>query len=40
MQKQGGFIGINLLTLGFFPQTNSTEDFSATQRALDLWIGW
>ncbi|KAF7819201.1 hydroxyisourate hydrolase-like isoform X6 [Senna tora] len=25
---------------GMLPQTNATEDLSATQRAHDLWMGW
>ncbi|KAE9611072.1 putative beta-glucosidase [Lupinus albus] len=38
--KQHGFIGINLLTFGFFPLTNTSEDISATKRAQDFYLGW
>jgi len=37
---QHGLIGFNLLLLGFLPQTNSTEDIMAVQRAQDFSIGW
>ncbi|XP_027186221.1 beta-glucosidase 11-like isoform X2 [Cicer arietinum] len=37
---QHGFIGFNLLTLGFVPMTNNSEDIIATQRAKDFTIGW
>ncbi|KAK8466452.1 hypothetical protein PHAVU_008G097000 [Phaseolus vulgaris] len=36
---QHGLIGFNLLLLGFLPQTNSTEDIMAVQRAQDFSIG-
>ncbi|KAE9611058.1 putative beta-glucosidase [Lupinus albus] len=38
--KQHGFIGFNLLTYGFFPLTNTTEDISAAKRAQDFYVGW
>ncbi|CAK8574740.1 unnamed protein product [Lathyrus sativus] len=38
--KQMGFIGFNLIVIGFIPLTNTTEDIIATQRARDFYIGW
>ncbi|XLR11558.1 hypothetical protein S83_039496 [Arachis hypogaea] len=38
--KQHGFIGFNLLTYGFIPLTNTTEDIIAAQRAQDFFLGW
>ncbi|KEH23192.1 putative beta-glucosidase [Medicago truncatula] len=37
---QHGFIGFNLLTFGFVPLTNTSEDIVATQRAQDFMMGW
>ncbi|XP_047181503.1 beta-glucosidase 11-like [Vigna umbellata] len=37
---QHGLIGFNLLPFGLLPQTNSTEDITATQRLQDFLIGW
>ncbi|CAJ1806768.1 unnamed protein product [Sphenostylis stenocarpa] len=37
---QHGLIGFSLLTLGFLPLTNSTEDIMATQRVQDFFNGW
>ncbi|CAL0324705.1 unnamed protein product [Lupinus luteus] len=38
--RQHGFIGFNLLTFGYFPLTNTSEDISAAKRAQDFYIGW
>ncbi|XLT47640.1 hypothetical protein HN873_040244, partial [Arachis hypogaea] len=38
--KQHGFIGFNLLTFGFVPLTNTSEDIIAAQRAQDFFLGW
>ncbi|CAL5210694.1 unnamed protein product [Lathyrus oleraceus] len=38
--KQRGFIGFNLIVIGFVPLTNTSEDIIATQRARDFYIGW
>ncbi|XP_057458048.1 beta-glucosidase 11-like [Lotus japonicus] len=38
--KQHGFIGFNLLTFGFIPLTNTSEDINAAQRAQDFYVGW
>ncbi|KAI9093605.1 hypothetical protein K1719_027054 [Acacia pycnantha] len=38
--KQHGVIGINILTFGLLPLTNTTEDLDATERAKDLLMGW
>ncbi|KAL1368657.1 hypothetical protein AAHE18_02G137900 [Arachis hypogaea] len=38
--KQHGFIGFNLITYGFVPLTNSSEDITAVQRAQDFYHGW
>ncbi|XP_058761949.1 beta-glucosidase 11-like [Vicia villosa] len=37
---QHGFIGLNILTIGFVPLTNTSGDIIATQRARDFWNGW
>ncbi|CAJ1806589.1 unnamed protein product [Sphenostylis stenocarpa] len=37
---QHGLIGFSLLSLGFLPLTNSTEDIMATQRVQDFFDGW
>ncbi|TKY65810.1 Hydroxyisourate hydrolase [Spatholobus suberectus] len=37
---QHGFIGFNLLTFGLIPQSNTSEDISATKRAQDFFVGW
>ncbi|XP_022854687.1 beta-glucosidase 11-like [Olea europaea var. sylvestris] len=37
---QNGFLGLNVYTLWFIPDTNSTEDVIATQRAKDFYVGW
>ncbi|XP_045795327.1 beta-glucosidase 11-like [Trifolium pratense] len=37
---QHGFIGFNLLTIGFVPLTNTTDDIIATRRAQDFIMGW
>ncbi|KAK7294714.1 hypothetical protein RJT34_17607 [Clitoria ternatea] len=37
---QHGFIGFNLLPLGFLPKTNTSEDVTATMRSYDFFIGW
>ncbi|KAF1897858.1 hypothetical protein Lal_00032620 [Lupinus albus] len=37
---QHGFIGLNLLTFGLAPQTNTSEDIRATRRVQDFLIGW
>ncbi|XP_024625896.2 beta-glucosidase 11 [Medicago truncatula] len=37
---QHGFIGFNLLTFGFVPLTNTSEDIIATQRVQDFMMGW
>ncbi|KAJ4969499.1 hypothetical protein NE237_016200 [Protea cynaroides] len=38
--KQHGVIGIDILTYGMVPSTNSTEDVIATQRVHDFFHGW
>ncbi|KAK9938652.1 hypothetical protein M0R45_015376 [Rubus argutus] len=38
--KQRGFIGINLFSYWFIPQTQTHQDQVASQRALDFYIGW
>ncbi|XP_023882297.2 beta-glucosidase 11 isoform X1 [Quercus suber] len=38
--KQHGVIGLNVFSYWFVPQTNSTEDKIATQRAHDFYLGW
>ncbi|KAI3962635.1 hypothetical protein MKW92_041815 [Papaver armeniacum] len=38
--KQHGVTGINLMTYGFNPLTNSTEDIAATRRANEFYVGW
>ncbi|OIW00832.1 hypothetical protein TanjilG_12236 [Lupinus angustifolius] len=40
LDRQHGFIGFNLLTYGFFPLTNTSEDISAAKRAQDFYLGW
>ncbi|XP_057458049.1 beta-glucosidase 11-like [Lotus japonicus] len=40
LDTQHGFIGFNLLTYGFVPLTNTSEDINATQRAKDFYTGW
>jgi len=37
---QHGIIGLNLLTFGFVPLTNTSEDKIATKRAQDFMMGW
>ncbi|KAL1321706.1 hypothetical protein HN51_066576 [Arachis hypogaea] len=37
---QNGFVGFNILTVGLAPQTNSSEDITATQRVQDFYHGW
>ncbi|RDX98303.1 Beta-glucosidase 11, partial [Mucuna pruriens] len=37
---QHGFIGFNLLTFGLIPQSNTSEDISATKRAQDFYVGF
>ncbi|MCL7043291.1 hypothetical protein MKW94_027559, partial [Papaver nudicaule] len=37
---QKGITGISLLSYGFSPLTNSTEDIAAAQRANDFYMGW
>lgn len=39
-EKQHGFIGINVYSIGFSPLTESTKDEIATQRANDFFLGW
>ncbi|KAF2315007.1 hypothetical protein GH714_037519 [Hevea brasiliensis] len=38
--KQNGVIGVTLYALWLVPLTNSTEDETAAQRAMDFLIGW
>ncbi|XP_042517815.1 beta-glucosidase 11-like isoform X3 [Macadamia integrifolia] len=38
--KQNGVIGLNILTSGLVPLTNSTEDVRAAQRVHDFIHGW
>ncbi|KAK9281125.1 hypothetical protein L1049_004018 [Liquidambar formosana] len=40
LEKQHGFIGINLYASWFVPLTNTKKDAIATQRAYDFYIGW
>ncbi|MED6114121.1 hypothetical protein PIB30_077263, partial [Stylosanthes scabra] len=37
--KQHGYVGFNLLTCGFVPLTNTSEDITAAQRAQDFFLG-
>lgn len=37
---QHGIIGLNLLTFGFVPLTNTSKDIVATQMAQDFMMGW
>jgi len=37
---QHGIIGLNLISFGYLPKTNSVEDVRAVQRARDFSIGW
>ncbi|KDP28152.1 hypothetical protein JCGZ_13923 [Jatropha curcas] len=39
-RKQDGTIGVNLYAFWLLPLTNSTEDVTATQRAIDFYFGW
>ncbi|KAL2906778.1 Beta-glucosidase 40 [Bienertia sinuspersici] len=39
-RKQGGSIGASLDTMWFEPETNTTENIDAAQRALDFQLGW
>ncbi|KAL1314247.1 hypothetical protein HN51_041029 [Arachis hypogaea] len=38
--KQHGFIGIAVYSFGFIPANDTDEDWAATQRARDFFIGW
>ncbi|KAK7392319.1 hypothetical protein VNO78_20753 [Psophocarpus tetragonolobus] len=38
--KQHGFIGISIYTIGTFPATNTEKDRVATQRVHDFFVGW
>ncbi|XP_042517816.1 beta-glucosidase 11-like [Macadamia integrifolia] len=38
--KQNGVVGLNILTYGMVPWTNSTEDVIAAQRVHDFFHGW
>lgn len=38
--KQHGYIGLNLYTANYVPETYAEEDLLATQRAKDFLIGW
>ncbi|GAV79978.1 Glyco_hydro_1 domain-containing protein [Cephalotus follicularis] len=40
LEKQQGFIGLNIYTFGVIPLTNKTEDKVAAQRVRDFFIGW
>ncbi|XP_047181504.1 beta-glucosidase 11-like [Vigna umbellata] len=37
---QHGIIGLNLISFGYLPKTNSIDDVKAVQRARDFNIGW
>jgi beta-glucosidase len=37
---QHGFIGFNLIAIGYTPRTNTSDDIIATQRAQDFMTGW
>jgi len=37
---QHGIIGLNIISFGYLPKTNSTDDIRAAQRARDFNIGW
>ncbi|KAK7373944.1 hypothetical protein VNO80_07366 [Phaseolus coccineus] len=37
---QQGIIGLNIVSFGYLPKTNSTDDVRAAQRARDFNIGW
>ncbi|CAJ1806474.1 unnamed protein product [Sphenostylis stenocarpa] len=37
---QRGVIGLNIISFGYVPKTNSTDDVRAAQRARDFNIGW
>ncbi|WVZ06486.1 hypothetical protein V8G54_019832 [Vigna mungo] len=37
---QNGIIGLNLISFGYLPKTNSIDDVRAVQRARDFNIGW
>ncbi|WJX76700.1 hypothetical protein P8452_60087 [Trifolium repens] len=37
---QHGFIGFNLIAIGYTPLTNTSDDIIATQRAQDFMTGW
>jgi len=39
-EKQHGVIGINIFIYDFVPLTNSTEDTTATERAMAFYTGW
>ena len=39
-EKQHGVIGINIFIYDFVPLTNSTEDTTATERAMAFFTGW
>ncbi|ERN06437.1 beta-glucosidase 31 isoform X1 [Amborella trichopoda] len=38
--KQGGSIGLSLMSPWFLPATNSSKDVAATQRVVDFQFGW
>ncbi|KAM0053950.1 putative beta-glucosidase [Helianthus debilis subsp. tardiflorus] len=37
---QHGFVGINIYAFWYEPNTNTTEDLKATERAHDFYVGW
>ncbi|KAG6505132.1 beta-glucosidase 22-like [Zingiber officinale] len=37
---QKGWMGINVYTFWFYPDTNSSADIAATQRTIDFYVGW
>eukprot|EP00252_Welwitschia_mirabilis_P022287 TRINITY_DN598_c1_g1_i7.p1 TRINITY_DN598_c1_g1~~TRINITY_DN598_c1_g1_i7.p1 ORF type:complete len:388 (+),score=27.81 TRINITY_DN598_c1_g1_i7:32-1165(+) len=39
-KRQGGYIGIPILSFFYWPLTNKTQDIEARQRALDFQLGW
>ncbi|MED6155526.1 glycosyl hydrolase 1, variant 2 [Stylosanthes scabra] len=39
-EKQNGFVGISVYSLGIFPNTTTEKDILAAQRTRDFFIGW
>ncbi|KAJ7972962.1 putative Beta-glucosidase [Quillaja saponaria] len=38
--KQHGFVGLSIYTMGLLPETDTKEDIIASQRVHDFYVGW